>query len=633
MIVKVCQFQARREQGERLVQIFQPGDMEKAASFFAMGKQAAPMLPQVQSYLERLDPHPSKIYVLVNALGAGEFWGSNINGDWFPESSLVHEGMDFGYQTFYNAYPYKHHVNKDPSKSFGKVELACWHPEMRRVELVVALDRQLAKRFAAEDVCDKLDRGMFPDVSMGCKVPYDLCSICTDWTKYRRAQSTYDPSRHKSVGHAVLEFHKKDPIRGLSVTRNDYCEHLRTMLNRILEDGQKVYAVNDYPRFFDISFVFIGADKTAKVMAKLAHANPGYGGDVVPSWFVAEQLGWQPSTEKMMEKAASAQRSDDVLRTVFAPARQEAPVMRKVAGISAVRAKLREKRASHSKGAEIIKEVVPSQFGGKAVPVEENRPDLPDEILDHLGQGNLSQALSTPTMLGMLLKPREFQRITIIRIGRKPLADDLDDKGLIFPPTDDVDQSVPVGPDHFSSSLKSLLLPFMEDRSCIEPIARRRVVRISIRPEEETEEEEPKLAAATPLLTKISAAYNGYLDQMWDCLSNAGSIVEQHADVWNTAYRSGLSDEFNKVAAGVDPRVVIGAIGGGLALQQWARWQREKARMGAREPVGSLMDFAADHPKVLMTLAGMGALHQQGSDIPRKLVRGLIGAVKGIRGA
>src|SRR6185295_11826397 len=37
-----------------------------------------------------------------------------------------------------------------------------------------------------------------------------------------------------------------------------------------LPDGRKVAVRNDTPRFFDISFVFIGADKTAKVLAKLA---------------------------------------------------------------------------------------------------------------------------------------------------------------------------------------------------------------------------------------------------------------------------------------------------------------------------------------------------------------------------
>lgn len=634
MIVKVCQFKARREQGERLVEVFQPGEMEKAAAFFSgmhgpggapyrgITKQADPMLPEVQAFLEKLTPSPNRIYVLVNALGAGEFWGSNINGDYFPESSLIHKGPVYGYETFYSAFPYKHHVNKDPSRSFGKVEVAAWNDAMKRVELVVMIDRELAARFGAQDVCDRLDKGMFPDVSMGCKVPYDLCSVCLDWSKYREAQSTFDPTRHRSVGLAVLEFHRKNPIRGVSVTRNDYCEHLKNQLNRILGDGRKVYAINDYPRFFDISFVFIGADKTAKVMAKLASAyTRGAPYVVVPSWQVAEELGYeQPATEKSFEKAASA---------FFAPppakTRPEEKV--KLSGIEAVRAKLREKSASHAKGAEIIKEVVPTQFGGKAVPLEESsRPDIPTEVLDQMGKCPLGDAISTPTTMGMILKPHEFQRITIIHIGKKPLADQLDAEGKVFAPTQETDTSVPMGAGNFSDVVKRMLLPLLEDRSFLEPIAARRAVRVTIsKPVEAPEEAVREPVKDDPFLQKISAAYNGYLDRFVDCWEGAPQIVNEHADLWEAVYRKGVGDGFMKEAAGVNMGVVLGGAAAGYGLSEYARWQREKARMGARAPTGPLMNVAADYPKVMTALGTLAALQQQGSTIPLRILRAIGG--------
>jgi len=618
MIVKVCQFRARREQGERLVEVFQPGDMEKAAAFFS--KSAAPMLPEVQTYLEKLTPSPNRIYVLVNALGAGEFWGSNINGDYFPEASLIHKGPVYGYETFYSAFPYKHHVNKDPSRSFGKVELSAWNEAMKRVELVVMIDRELAARFGATDICDKLDHGQFPDVSMGCKVPYDLCSVCLDWSKYREAQSTFDPTRHRSVGVAVLEFHKKNPIRGLSVTRNDYCEHLKNLLNKILGDGRKVYAINDYPRFFDISFVFIGADKTAKVMAKLASAHAGGSKYVVvPSWQVAEDLGYQqPATEKDFEKAASALPS---------PVIQIKEAAVKLSGIEAVLAKLREKRASHAKGAEIIKEVVPTQFGGKAVPLEEtSRPDIPTEVLDQMGKCPLGDAISTPTTMGMILKPHEFQRITIIHIGKKPLADKLDEEGKVFAPTDSTDTSVPVGSEHFSDVIKKLLLPLLEERSFLEPIATRRAIRVTIsKPEEAQPEEAREPVKDDPFLQKISAAYNGYLDRFVDCWKGTPQIVNEHADLWEAVYRRGIGDGFTKEAAGINLGVVLGGAAAGYGLSQYAKWQREKARMGEREPVGPLMGIAAEYPKVMTALGTLAALQQQGSTIPKRILRALGG--------
>lgn len=196
------------------------------------------------------------IYVLVSALGAAEYWGSNVNGDSFPLASLINspsgwldksleemkkigEKWPFGYPTFMNAYPYKHHVNKDPSRAFGHVVIAVWNPKMFRVELVVFLDKAKCKEFGAEDVYQRIENGEFPDVSMGCKVPYDRCSICD----------------HKSK------------------TQKDYCFHAKYEMNKIYPDGRKVCVINDYPRFFDISFVFIGADKSAKMLAKLAHVN------------------------------------------------------------------------------------------------------------------------------------------------------------------------------------------------------------------------------------------------------------------------------------------------------------------------------------------------------------------------
>lgn len=639
MIIKVCQFKARRDQGEKLVQIFEPGDMEKAAEFFSQTKTAAPLLPEVQDFLGNLKRQPNKIYILVNALGAGEFWGSNINGDYFPEPALIHTGPTHGYKTFYNAHAYSHHVNKDPSKSFGDVELACWHPRMKRVELIIAIDRMRARQFGAESVIDKLDHGQFPDVSMGCKVPYDICSICTDWKKYRRAQATFDPRRHISVGRAVLEFHKKNPIRGVSVTRDDYCEHLRTMLNKILPDGRKVYAINDYPRFFDISFVFIGADKTAKVMMKLAMAYPEHaGGIVVPSWYVAEQYGYeQPATEKEFEKAASIRFATQIARKVgpnkpINIAKRVVPEKKdkeKTAGVALVRAKLREKRASHSKGAEIIKEIVPSQFGSKAVPLEPQETDLPNEVLDQLGKGDLSQALSTPSSLGIMLKPREFQRITIIRLGKKPLADKLDDEGKVFSPTRDIDHSVPMGTGHFSDSIKKLLLPFLEERSMLEPPVKRRVVRITIcaKPKPVVEPEEVE---NDELLNKVAAAYNSYLDHALACMMDAPQVVDNDSELWEAVHQTGVANGLTKVGAGVNPWVVLGGMGAGLAVSRYADWQRKRAMMGARKPVGPITDVAADFPKAMIALGGLAALQQQGMPVVQtvgKVIKGVGKAV------
>ena len=279
---KVSTFLAESDYGYSAIPLFGPSDsvFEKTAS--------ATLLPEVLRYIDVLKPRAGSQYVLVNAMGAGENYGSNINGDFFEESGLIHRPTDwtgdplvdkakgkkwtYGYPTFYNAFPYKHHQNKDPGRAYGEVELAAWNPLMKRVELVCRVDHDKCMKFGGMSVWDKLSTGQFPDVSMGSKVCYDLSSITTDWEEYRKALKTFDPKKFAYPGLAVLDYHKKLKrengvgIRGLSITRNDYDEWTRNHMNKILPDGRKVWVYNPFPRFFDISFVFIGADRTAKTM-------------------------------------------------------------------------------------------------------------------------------------------------------------------------------------------------------------------------------------------------------------------------------------------------------------------------------------------------------------------------------
>jgi hypothetical protein len=72
-----------------------------------------------------------------------------------------------------------------------------------------------------------------------------------------------------------------------SKTRHDYCKCITEFgMGLILKDGRRVGVINTYPRFFDISFVFIGADKTAKVMCKLGS------GLIVPLSAVEKTTPW-----------------------------------------------------------------------------------------------------------------------------------------------------------------------------------------------------------------------------------------------------------------------------------------------------------------------------------------------------
>lgn len=611
-IIKLCQFPAIDERGNRLIEIFNHPDMLHHSY---MDKVAAPFLPQVREYIDGLKPNPNSIYALVNALGAFEFWSSNINGDAFEEEMLIHRGPVWGYETFLHyARPFMHHANKGPNaRAFGAVELSAWHDHMKRVELVVRLDRDAAEKVGAHKVIDKIDQGQLPDTSMGCKVPYDLCSISTNWDLYREALGGYDPAKDRHPGMAVLRFHKDRPIPGLSITRNDYSDYLKFRMNEILLDGRKICAFNPFPRFFDISFVFIGADKTSKMMAKLA--SRAY--VVVPSSYVAESYGYydrekeQPRTHKSfeMEKAASVERAREMLQSF-------------------------KKRASQRKRAEIIKEIVPSQFGSKAVPIlERSEKELPREVLDLMGSHPLSEALSTPTMLGMTLKPQEFQRVVLCRMGKSDVADELDGEGKVFGPTDEIDKSVPMGPEFVSGLIARLLKSAIEDRSAFGPVLKRRMIRITIIGKPEVAE--PELdESKSDLLDKVSAAYNGYREQVIEKIADLSTQLRRFPDLQAAVFGKDESDIFVghvKEAAGINPKLLIGAIPATYLLSALAR-HKVRQNMARGEESGLLTEVLADHPHLAATAVGLAALKASGSDLPDRLLSGAIGLGKRVAG-
>jgi hypothetical protein len=177
-MIKLATFRGVSEEGEPLVRLFDPG--------VSLVKQAGEMMPQVREWLDAYQPDPNKIAILVNALGASEYWGQNVNGDVFPESALLHDCNNhpseqhpyddftgkvippYGAWTFMMAHPFVHHQNKDPNRAFGKVVLWAWNPRMHRVELVILLDKKLALQHGAQHVIDRILAGEFADVSMGC---------------------------------------------------------------------------------------------------------------------------------------------------------------------------------------------------------------------------------------------------------------------------------------------------------------------------------------------------------------------------------------------------------------------------------------------------------------------------------
>jgi len=232
-----------------------------------MTKVAGNLDPKLQAFIRSIKPDPKYQYVLMTPMGAHEFWGMNVNGDIFPEISLGHDYLtdnpqkvidelerrylkphgkslppvpikEFGFRTFMNALRYKHHVNKNPEIAFGDIVFVTYNRPMHRVELIVRHDRQKAREVGAEQIIVDIDNGKPRQISMGCKVPFDVCSVCGNVSK----------------------------------TTRDYCSHLANEMGRVRDDGTVVGAINFFPRFFDLSDVFVPAAKEAGVLMKVASA-------------------------------------------------------------------------------------------------------------------------------------------------------------------------------------------------------------------------------------------------------------------------------------------------------------------------------------------------------------------------
>lgn len=266
-----------------------PGKTDRGIFTFVIDKEidhltktAAEYHPEISAYINGAKTIPGKTQILLTALGAGEFWGSNVNGDYFPESALAYPGKEYGFKTFEtNAKVYKHHINKDPSANYGDVTLAVYNPTYHRVELIISLDN-----IRASDIVASINSGDYPEWSMGCRVPYDICSICGN----------------------------KAP------SRKEYCNHLKYYMNRIdPETGKHVHAINLHPRFFDISQVLIGADKIAKTLMKVA-ASAGRATPFLGSAYIAEKMATEEKAAEIEKQipASDPPASQDTVETMAA---------------------------------------------------------------------------------------------------------------------------------------------------------------------------------------------------------------------------------------------------------------------------------------------------------------------------
>ncbi len=86
---------------------------------------------QIDDFVSKNPPDKNESYLLINALGSMELWGSNSRGDAFPRDELKVESPYYGYKTFeiFGNF-FVHHKNKVFKDRLGEVRKALWIHEL-----------------------------------------------------------------------------------------------------------------------------------------------------------------------------------------------------------------------------------------------------------------------------------------------------------------------------------------------------------------------------------------------------------------------------------------------------------------------------------------------------------------------
>lgn len=151
--------------------IYPRESMAKMASSDRDGAMDLSIMPdELARFWRDYDPDfDSYAFAHINIVSAFGYYGPNNNGDGFKEEHIYGDGY---YRTFESGHPFLLHNNKDPKYSIGKVIATGYNLKMHRIEVITRLDKKNTKSI---EIIARIRSGRFPDVSMGCRVPFDVC--------------------------------------------------------------------------------------------------------------------------------------------------------------------------------------------------------------------------------------------------------------------------------------------------------------------------------------------------------------------------------------------------------------------------------------------------------------------------
>jgi len=498
---------------------------------------------EIRNYIDNIKPKKGFGYLLISAL-SDENWGDNSNADLFPTESLNHYNDEWGYKTYPKfGHWYRLHENKDPKKSFGKVNAGFWNPQMHRIEVIVEYD------ISIDDWTRKaLAEGKDIEVSMGLKINYDVCPVChPNWRLFYKIpekemikiSKSRDMDEIRAIGTKygvdlsyITKINDNGGARGISRNSTTYCEHIKYDKKKIMPNGQKVYMVNLRPVFFDISFVRVHADKASYVLAKVAND-----GDI---------LKVNPNNiDDYLDKSAS----DNADKSA---AKKNSAMEKRV-----------ESQVLSNDDQEIR-----NYLTNNILPIlREKEEEIPrDKLNDIAEHHSMEEILSSFLGLGMFPKKREFQRIVLVQKGMKNDADRFEDSGMII--NDDMigqmegkmpsDMRIDVSPNNINYDLVDKLIGYADKKSYFSKPVCKRITIIKIGEEINTQLD-PGMKPSSPIPTMLLAA----------------------AGYYAIAKKSGLeTDSLIKAIAKNRLKLIAGLIGAGLAYNiinsAKGEWQANK---------------------------------------------------------
>jgi hypothetical protein len=206
------------------------------------------------------------------------------------------------------------------------------------------------------------------------------------------------------------------------------------------------------------------------------------------------------------------------------------------------------KTAATIKVSTLSKKILPNAVSEEIIKrVASSERALPLPLLREHPFGKL---LSTLSLSGIMLRPREFQYGMLHSMGRPALARSLHSQNIIFalPNRPPARRRIIVSARDFSPSIASELISHIPSRSAFSPHLHRRVIRVISAPKPVAEKFAHK--KDDELLNKVACLYTEYRDSVRTLPRELSVAVEENPAYYNhNFFNEALSTSMSKLAA------------------------------------------------------------------------------------